>query len=113
MRLQCQETFSLNVSVQGRCLINEDGTRTFWALPVQATDDLLSTVRIVDDVLRQYGQPTYYDPPLFHVSVASVPLAVANSKSIDEAESWGSAYLTVREVSCAFGTTKQFDILLC
>lgn len=111
-RLQFQSSFSLSVNLQGRCFVNDERTRSFWAWPVQPTDDLLSTVKHVDEVLKRYDQPLYYDPPRFHISIASVPVTVVNPQELEEKECHGLVHLNVSAITCIFGTTKISTIPL-
>lgn len=52
-------------------LVNEDCSRSFWTWPIQHTVELLQMVQAVNVVLQSYHQPVYYDPPHFHLSLAS------------------------------------------
>jgi hypothetical protein len=63
---------------QPEMLVNDEHTRSFWTLPVRKTSTttppwstLLRLVQQVNDVLRKIQQPTYYESPIFHVSLAS------------------------------------------
>lgn len=122
-RLQFQSSFAVSLSFKNQhcCLINDDNTRSFWVWPIVAatTNELTVLVRHIDEVLQRYHQPTYYDPPLFHVSVASIPEAVTVPQglvTVKEKEvvdcNLGSAILHVTEIVCTFGTTKEFVIPL-
>ncbi|KAJ1928600.1 poly(U)-specific 3'-to-5' RNA exonuclease [Tieghemiomyces parasiticus] len=52
--------------------VNDEHLRSFLALEVgMGHAALRSLVAVVDGVLRQYGLPTYYEEPRFHISVAS------------------------------------------
>jgi U6 snRNA phosphodiesterase len=111
-RLHYQQAFTLKVLNRGLCFANESRNRTFWALPVETSDDLLSTVQAVDEALKHFNQPTYYNPPSFHVSVASVPLLVTEERILTEPQGLGSNQQAVHSISCTFGTTKTFEISL-
>jgi hypothetical protein len=52
-------------------LVNDDKTRSFWCWKVQSNPILLRILNHVDACLQEYDQPVYYDPPQFHVSIAS------------------------------------------
>lgn len=54
-----------------RTFRNDTKTRTFLSYPVKPTSTLLPLIQAIDKVWTAYHQPTYYDPPEFHVSVAS------------------------------------------
>jgi len=60
-------------------LHNDERTRSFAVQPVVAAPPsaLREIVRHVDSCLALYRQPPYYDPPVFHVSLASFVPAVA------------------------------------
>ena len=86
-------------------LVNDEQSRSFWAWPVVACkgpshhDDvngesnsrchdttasprwLTQWVHDLDDLLQNYQQPPYYDPPTFHASFASYPLVHNTKKS--------------------------------
>jgi Uncharacterised conserved protein len=111
-RLQYQQAFSLKVPNQGMCLVNEDRNRSFWALPVETSDDLVATVHAVNEALQHFNQLTYYDPPLFHVSVASVPLLLPELSTFKDSQCHGSNQLPVRSICCTFGSTKDIEIPL-
>ena len=38
---------------------------------------------IANDVLGRFGLPPFFDPPLFHISVACLPLSETTSSNID------------------------------
>lgn len=53
--------FTVGVSDDLSLLVNDEGTRSFLALKVdQGTPKLHKLVESVDDVLRKYRQPVYY-----------------------------------------------------
>lgn len=97
-------------------LINDDKTRSFWSWPVEANDTLLALVEEIDTVLNMYDQPPYYDPPKFHISVASVFGNI--STSLTDASSQSTSckgvpfYLPIHTICCTFGTTKEYKINL-
>lgn len=100
-----------------KVLVNDDGTRTFWSRSVEMTQSARRLLHQVDEVMLKYKQPTYYDPPLMHVSLASVPgnvesilsrgLKQLKEESDDEE---GPILVRVCQVHCTFGTTKEFSI---
>lgn len=116
-------------STMGSLLVNDDKTRSFWGWKVQPNETLRYLVRCVDEVLDCYNQPPYYDPPIFHISLASY---AGNLQNIDECESSsdGSSNddddgdnddnleqmtldsIPVHEIHCKFGTTKNYIIPL-
>lgn len=52
-------------------LINEEGTRAFLAIQVGAGfDNLRRLTQSVDERLSSLHLPSYYDPPIFHASIA-------------------------------------------
>ena len=71
-------TFSPN---QPQVLVNDELTRTFLTIPAlssaqqqqQQSSDIIKLIRAIDVVMERFGQPTYYDHPRIHVSIASVP----------------------------------------
>jgi Uncharacterised conserved protein len=54
-------------------LVNDDKTRSFWCWKVMPGAVLQAIVSHVDRVLEDYKQPTYYELPVFHISIASFP----------------------------------------
>jgi hypothetical protein len=70
-----------NKSSRPTILINDERTRSFWCWNVSSStgvssnsssnDVLVRLVGLVDTVLKRYKQPTYYQPPTFHISIAS------------------------------------------
>lgn len=103
-----------SLTVHTRHLIrleNDEGTRTFWGWEVTGCNDL---VQAVDGVLKAYSLATYYDPPTFHTSIASM----VGSTNIScpavgyECEERHACYIPVTEIEVTFGTTKAFTIPL-
>ena len=101
-----------------RVLVNDEGTRSFWTWPLGSTSTqqhatLIAITEEINSVLRHYNQPPYYNPPLFHISLASVagaiPAATTNTKTTSSA-SRKSLYMPVKQVLCTFGTTKHYKI---
>ncbi|CAB9519974.1 U6 snRNA phosphodiesterase [Seminavis robusta] len=107
-----------------KVLVNDDRTRSFWTLPIHANPTLRAIVEEVDAVLQNYNQPAYYNPPVFHVSVASVvgdleALANRNCQQTKTAKSRGSSstkshtrHVNLKQVQCSFGNTKCYSINL-
>ena len=110
----------------GLVLVNGEQTRSFWCWKIVPSNNphLARIVRHVDEVLKSYNQPSYYDDPIFHVSLASFP---GNAEDVDtdfdddndddDLSSSGRStseeeedYVTVTGVHCKFGTTKEFRI---
>lgn len=53
-------------------LVNDDKTRSFLALRVsEGEKQFLKLLRCVDQCLARFNQPTYYEDPIPHVSIAS------------------------------------------
>ena len=100
-----------------RILVNDDRTRSFWTWPVDANPTLMAILEEIDAVLQAYKQPTYYDPPLFHISLASVvgDLEAISTKNIQNSSPKPSTankslYMTVNQIHCTFGTTKHYKM---
>jgi hypothetical protein len=109
----------------GTILVNEEKTRSFLSWKVKANTSLLRIVKHVDSILAEYGMPLYYDPPIFHISLASFAGNLEDLKNIDPAEDHSSSsengsssddeepcFLVVDHVVCRFGTTKSYTIPL-
>jgi 2'-5' RNA ligase len=127
--LQDMHSTNIHVDTAGIVLVNEEETRSFWCWTVRANPTLLQLVRQVDSVLARYQQPSYYDPPHFHISVASFPGKVyceeGDHHGDDTYDNWDDASASsssstgvaivsvpVNQLQCTFGTTKQFLIPL-
>jgi hypothetical protein len=63
------ETGSINEIV----LLNEEKTRSFLCWKVHPNVTLQRIVAHVDNVMKNYNQPVYYEPATFHISIASFP----------------------------------------
>jgi hypothetical protein len=105
----------------GDVLVNDEKTRSFWGWRVvQPNATLTRLVRHVDAVLKSYNQPSYYDPPIFHISLASFPGNVCDLEedeeeedeedSSDDDDDDESDYIQVNLVQCKFGTNKNYVI---
>jgi Uncharacterised conserved protein len=111
-------------------LVNDEKTRSFWSWRVHPASWLKKMVSHIDTILKDYNQPTYYDPPVFHISIASfggnlTDLSLAASPtggdetpnsddhdSDSEPSEDGSPLIVVNQVICQFGTTKRYTINL-
>jgi hypothetical protein len=116
-------------------LVNDEQTRSFFSWTIRPMVALLRLVQDVDAVLKQYQQPTYYDPPTFHVSFASMVGNVQEewknnhynneTEEVDEeddkddesgnesdtfSEPPDVMYLPLNQLECTFGTTKKYVI---
>jgi hypothetical protein len=72
-----------NSDSNNNILVNDEKTRSFWTWSVQANAALLHIVQSVNAVLESYNQPAYYDPPSFHVSLASFATADTTATTTD------------------------------
>ena len=109
----------------GGLLVNDEKTRSFLTVPVEegGEERLLRLVGSVDEVLRRYRLPVYYEEPLFHLSVASVRGDVgeawregggedeAEGEEKEGEEKGEGAAVYVSRVECRIGQ-KLFGILL-
>jgi hypothetical protein len=110
------------VSSKPVVLVNEEKTRSFFAWSVVSNHILRELVKVVDEVMDLYRLSHYYDPPTFHVSVASFPgdLSMIRERLEDtlrldsgcDRTRPGILYHRVASVHCTFGTTKAFQIPL-
>ncbi len=108
--------FRLNYTEKGtKVFTNDDSTRTFLVWRIEDIENFLaSLVKDVDKVLERYGAAPYYQPPQFHVSVASIPGTFTAIKVVDrksDEEDQGVA-IPVTDVHCTFGTIEEFVIPL-
>lgn len=130
-RLSKVRSTRLYIDRRGEMLVNDEKTRTFWGWKVQSNSVLRSIVSHVDDILRQYNQPPYYENPAFHISLCSFAgfvhpfhhhLEVDDESSIDSAEDEKERddpdyedekdYVVVDRVHCKFGNLRTFQIRL-
>jgi len=116
-------------------LLNDDKTRSFWSWKVYPDTHLKKLVSHIDSILNEYDQPTYYEPPIFHTSLASFngnlenfssfpspptindPTTESDDDNVDEDKSDSddadsSSVIVVNQVVCQFGTTKSYTINL-
>jgi hypothetical protein len=122
-----------------KLLVNDSRTRSFWCWSLSSNSSIRRIICHVDTVLREYQQPTYYESPEFHVSLASLPGNVeeilrrhqhlgdidashgttqeatndngSDDKDDDEdSTSDGPLVVTIEHVHVTFGTMKSFRI---
>ena len=108
--------FPVTIDIDQPALLhNDEATRSFLVWPVYG-HVFPALVEQCDTVLARYDQPRFYDPPLFHISLASfVPvlrmeLPVVTSENDDVDDDARSGW--IRQVFCKFGTTQLFPIPL-
>ena len=71
--------FSLDLDAPPLLLLhNDERTRSFLVWPVLQPSPLVQLVRRIDTCLALYKLPPYYDPPIFHVSLASFVPAISD-----------------------------------
>eukprot|EP01040_Poterioochromonas_malhamensis_P005220 gene5220-5596_t len=71
------EAKSSSVAVVNQCrlLYNNQRSRAFMTLKVIDTSKYLEKcVLHIDEVMKEYNFPVYYQPPIFHISIFSFPL---------------------------------------
>lgn len=122
-----------------KLLVNDSRTRSFWCWSLSSNPSIRRILSHVDAVLREYQQPTYYESPEFHVSLASLPgdveeilrqqqlddvdashgieqEATSDNSSHDEDDqqstSEGPLVVSIKQVHVTFGTTASFRINL-
>ena len=120
LEVRLQHERSIRVPVdhnRGIVLVNEENTRSFWGWRVLQNATLTRLVQHVDVVLKSYNQPSYYDPPIFHISLASFPgnvLDVLEEEDDDDDSSDDDDnecdYIHIDSIQCKFGTIKSFII---
>ena len=61
-------------------LVNDYCTRSFLAIPVGMNNKsnfqrnkIVDLIKTVDQSMLEYNKPTFYDPPVLHLSIASLP----------------------------------------
>ena len=132
-RLQLLPTTTIRLSSSEEILVNDDKTRSFWTWPIATNAALLAIVEEINAVLKIYNQ-LRYDPPKFHVSLASVVGDIirhhvtnandsndgffkhggppADSNATSTSATTEVHYIRVKEIECSFGTTKKYRIQL-
>ena len=95
-------------------LVNEDKTRTFFAVPVVlGCEHIKRLIQCVDKTLSNYQMPVYYTSPSIHVSFASV-VGDLNHLSLESCLGGfnNQICLSINKIHCKFGSTKNFEIAL-
>mmetsp|Transcript_10415 Transcript_10415/g.28677 ORF Transcript_10415/g.28677 Transcript_10415/m.28677 type:complete len:270 (-) Transcript_10415:82-891(-) len=117
-RLQYERTTCVALSSQNVVLVNDERTRGFvvWRCS-HGMDHLKRLVGHVDHVLRQYGVEPYYDPPIFHISIASFPGSANLSNGAAQPSPSDDASppivpVDVSNIMCSFGNNKFYTIPL-
>lgn len=117
-RVSAERSTRLLVDTTGVLLVNDEKSRSFYGWRVCPNPTIHRMVRHVNEVLKNYNQPPYYDPPIFHISLASVTgdiskLWAESEDSMDDHEEEdhdGTTFTSVQSICCNFGTTKTFSI---
>jgi Uncharacterised conserved protein len=72
-RISKHERHTVDLQPAYNVLANDTETRAFVCIPITDRADILKRLLVaVDEVLTEFKQPTYYEDPKFHVSVASM-----------------------------------------
>ncbi|CAJ1961623.1 unnamed protein product [Cylindrotheca closterium] len=129
-RLEKERPTKLFVDTSGNILVNDERTRSFWGWTVQPNTCLRRIISHVDSVLQQYNQPSYYENPIFHISLASSTEDVAHlnksttedlkhsdSDSTETSDDGDDFYtndntVAVDRILCKFGNKKTYEIVL-
>lgn len=102
-------TLKVNANKE-KILVNDEKTRSFWTWPMDANPILLAIVEEINAVLHSYNQPPYYDPPIFHISLASVVGELKTKiKGTSTIKAIAPRALRVHQIHCSFGKTKHFS----
>jgi hypothetical protein len=114
-RVSAERSTRLLVDTTGVLLVNDEKTRSFYGWRVCPNPSIHRMLRHVDEVLKNYNQPSYYDPPIFHISLASVTGDIsklwAELEDMDEDEGEDeTTFTSVSQICCTFGTTKKYTI---
>jgi hypothetical protein len=121
--LQQHHATSLHLDMDHPFLLtNDEDTQSFWCWKVLADPTLLKIVGHIDSTLAKHQQQPYYQPPDFHVSIASFPGKVEfnnmdmehadSSKELAGTMSFVSNTLAVTHLQCNFGTIQNFMLPL-
>lgn len=49
--------------------LNDEKTRTFIAIDLQQSENILKYIEVIDSILKEFGLPIYYSSPKLHFSV--------------------------------------------
>ena len=118
-RVSAERSTRLLVDTTGVLLVNDEKTRSFYGWRVCPNITIHRILRHVNEVLKSYNQPPYYDPPIFHISLASVAGDISKlwqeSEDIrkddnEEEDQYGTTFTSVQKICCTFGTTKKYTI---
>jgi hypothetical protein len=116
-RVSAERSTRLLVDTTGVLLVNDEKTRSFYGWRVCPNPTIHRMLRHVDEVLKNYNQPAYYDPPIFHISLASVTGDISklwqeseDMDDNDEEDQDGTTFTSVQKICCTFGTTKKYTI---
>lgn len=64
------DKFHLSLGSKLQTFVNEDQSRTFIALQIPSSENLLKIVQICDETLLEFNKDPFYQPPEFHISLA-------------------------------------------
>mmetsp|Transcript_5835 Transcript_5835/g.9693 ORF Transcript_5835/g.9693 Transcript_5835/m.9693 type:complete len:233 (-) Transcript_5835:43-741(-) len=97
-------------------LSNDEGTRSFFGWKLDSNPALARLVRELDAIMVKYNQKPYYDPPVFHISLASIqdeiPAEALRYLQDLQEDNVFDSLVHIRQISCTVGTTKRVDISL-
>lgn len=74
-----QSSMSAPGIIDDAVLLNDEKTRSFLCWKVRPNATLRRIVAHVDNLMKSYNQPVYYEPAKFHISIASFPGNIAES----------------------------------
>jgi hypothetical protein len=115
-RVSAERSTRLLVDTTGVVLVNDEKTRSFYGWRVCPNLTIHRMLRHVNEVLKNYNQPSYYEPPIFHISLASVTgdisklWAESEGMDDDDDDQNRTTFASVQKICCTFGTTKKYTI---
>ena len=116
-RIRMLQAFSISISYSPKILRNDEYTRSFLVWTVHAPI-LPTMVEQCNEILELYDQPPFYEPPIFHISLASFvpPLpelgSISSPHFADDDSDESDSPLLISELRCSFGTTLHHRIPL-
>jgi hypothetical protein len=86
-----------------RVLVNDAKTRWFLCLCVKDNAQLTRLVTHVDKAMATFHQPPYYQPPIFHISIAWSLTDISPDIVALANEQWTPRTFTATQAMCKFG----------
>ena len=109
------QPFRISLTPNVQIFVNDDKTRTFFALEIAENSNLQKIVKLCDDTLLEFKKEPFYENPQFHISLVwslgqvSVPIQDLNQAVAKWLENQDQAVFEVNSVHCKIGN-KFFEL---